>query len=98
MTPIQGLMVSSVLTNRNDWFFSLFLVLTGVGSVILVGFLFGLIVADSLILPENNDQVSSRINPAMPDLIAALATGMVGAISIGTSTGHVYWCGALSLR
>lgn len=83
MTPIQGLMVSSVLTNRNNWLFSLFMVLSGVGSVVLVGYIFGWIITPSLVFPENNDQVSARINPAIPDLIAALATGMVGAISIG---------------
>jgi hypothetical protein len=83
MTLIQGLMVSSVLTNRDNWFFSLFMVCTGVGSVILIGFLFGSITTESLYHPNNNDQVSSRIIPALTDLIAASATGMVGAISIG---------------
>ncbi|KAL3908915.1 MAG: hypothetical protein SGARI_002845 [Bacillariaceae sp.] len=82
MMPIQGLMIATVLTNKKNWFFSLFMVCMGVGSVILVGFLFGLFADDNLFLPENNDQVSSRINPALTDLIAALATGMVGAISL----------------
>ena len=87
MMPIQGLMLSSVLTNRNNWFMSLFMVLTGVGSVVFIGFLFGLAVNDNMIEPKNNSEVNSRISPALTDLIAALATGCVGAISLGKSVG-----------
>lgn len=82
MTPIQGLMVATVLLNRNNWFFSLFMVIAGVSSTIAIGAFFGWFMSDELFSKENNEQVSSRVSPALTDLLAALATGTVGAIAL----------------
>mmetsp|Transcript_39285 Transcript_39285/g.94992 ORF Transcript_39285/g.94992 Transcript_39285/m.94992 type:complete len:400 (+) Transcript_39285:133-1332(+) len=82
MMPIQGLMVSTVLLDKNNWFFSSFMVLAGVGSSICIGAIFGAIMNESQFTKENNTEVSSRINPALTDLLGALATGTVGAIAL----------------
>jgi hypothetical protein len=83
MVPIQGLMVSSVLLNGKNWLMSLLMCCAGIGSVILIGYLLGLGASDNLFTKENNSQVSARVAPAMTDLVGALATGVVGAVSIG---------------
>lgn len=82
MTPILGVMLSAVLTDGRNFACSLILVVTGMGSCILVGYLYGFLVTDQRITPENNSQVSGRVSPSVPDLVGALATGMVGAIAL----------------
>jgi hypothetical protein len=62
--------------------FSLFMVTAGVGTTICIGSIFGAFMTDGLFDKENNSQVSSRINPALTDLLGALATGTVGAIAL----------------
>jgi uncharacterized membrane protein len=85
MTPIQALMVSSVLLDHKNWMMSLFMCCMGISTVILIGYLLGLAGSDNLFTKDNNSQVASRVAPALTDLIGALATGVVGAISLGTS-------------
>jgi uncharacterized membrane protein len=82
MTPILGVMLSTVLLDRRNFLCSVFLVLSGMGTCIFIGYLFGFIVADEVFSKENNGQVSGRVSPKIPDLIGALATGMVGAIAL----------------
>jgi hypothetical protein len=59
--------------------FCLVLVLTGAGSAILIGYLYGLpLNNDWWISAEHNSQVEERVQPRLTDLIGALATGAVG--------------------
>jgi uncharacterized hydrophobic protein (TIGR00271 family) len=82
MTPILGTMLGIVLGDGRNFFFSFIHVLGGGGIAILIGYLYGLGLEDSQILSENNTQIASRVEPKMTDLVAALATGAVGAISL----------------
>lgn len=81
MTPILGSALAIVLADRSHLVRSVFLIIAGAAAVVLVGYLMGLIAAP----PDaftNNDQVSARISPRLIDLIAALATGTVGAFAL----------------
>lgn len=81
MTPILGTALSIVLADRSHLARSMTLVIGGALVVIAIGFLFGLV--DS---PTDrylgDSQVSARISPRLIDLIAALATGTVGAFAL----------------
>jgi len=81
MTPIMGTAFSLVLGDRNHLIRSLLAVFGGGLLVISIAFLFGM--ADPINFPiDENSQISSRIHPRLLDLIAALATGMVGAVAL----------------
>ncbi|NQU36370.1 MAG: DUF389 domain-containing protein [Actinobacteria bacterium] len=81
MTPILGTAFAFVLADRYRMFRSALVVLGGSALVIGVGFLFGLLdVLNADVV--GNSQVSSRINPDLLNLIAALATGLVGAFAL----------------
>jgi len=81
MTPIIGTALAFVLTDRKMLQKSVALVLLGASTVILIGFIFGLI--DFLNTSvETNPQVASRVSPTLIDLVAALATGLVGAFAL----------------
>jgi uncharacterized hydrophobic protein (TIGR00271 family) len=82
MTPILGVMLSTVLLDRPNFLWSMALVLSGMATCILIGFLFGYIVSDDVYTKANNSQVAGRVSPKIPDLLGALATGMVGAIAL----------------
>jgi uncharacterized hydrophobic protein (TIGR00271 family) len=82
MTPILGTMLAIVLADRRNFVFSLLLVITGAGSAVLVGYLFGLAMDDAVIVKENNSQVAARVEPKLPDLVGALATGAVGSVAL----------------
>jgi uncharacterized hydrophobic protein (TIGR00271 family) len=81
MTPILGCALALVLADRPHLWRSVRLVLGGAVAVIVIGYLIGLIVAT----PDgfaSNSQVASRISPKLIDLLAALATGTVGAFAL----------------
>ena len=81
MTPILGTAFSLVIAERQYLAHSLLAVLGGALLVISVAFLFGMI--DPIgIITEGNSQVSARVHPRLIDLVAALATGMVGAFAL----------------
>lgn len=81
MTPIIGTALAFVLTDRKMLQRSVALVLLGASTVILIGFLFGMLdILNTSV--ETNPQVTSRINPTLIDLVAALATGLVGAFAL----------------
>ena len=82
MTPILGTMLGIVLGDGRNFLMCLTLVLTGAGSAILIGYLFGLPLNDQSISADINSQVSSRVQPKLTDLIGALATGAVGSIAL----------------
>lgn len=81
MTPILGTALALVLARRRSMLRSLTYVLGGALLVIAVGFLFGAIDPVGLV-SETNTQVAGRVNPRLIDLIAALATGSVGAFAL----------------
>jgi uncharacterized hydrophobic protein (TIGR00271 family) len=81
MTPILGTALAIVLADRRNALRSLLLVLLGALLVVVMGFLLGLLAP----VPEvaaTNAQVAQRVDPHLVDLIAALATGAVGAFAL----------------
>ena len=84
MTPILGIALAAALTDRDNLLRSIALVLTGVIAVILISYAIGLMI-DLPITAANNSQVASRVSPRLIDLLAALATGAVGAIALSRS-------------
>lgn len=81
MTPILGSALALVLADRRHVVRSVLLVLGGAAAVVAIGMLLGWIVSP----PDgfaSNGQVSSRISPRLIDLVAALATGTVGAFAL----------------
>ncbi len=81
MTPILGTAFALVLAGRHRMARSLLVVLGGALLVIAIGYGAGLL--DPLnAATQGNSQVSSRVDPKLIDLIAALATGLVGAFAL----------------
>ena len=81
MTPILGTALAIVLADRRNALRSLVMVLTGALLVVAMGFLLGLLAP----VPEvaaTNEQVAQWVDPHLVDLIAALATGAVGAFAL----------------
>ncbi|MFF3260214.1 DUF389 domain-containing protein [Streptomyces sp. NPDC002932] len=81
MTPILGCALALVLARRRQVTRCLLLVIGGALAVVAIGLLLGWIVTP----PDayaSNSQVSSRISPRLIDLLAALATGTVGAFAL----------------
>ncbi|NBE51616.1 DUF389 domain-containing protein [Streptomyces boluensis] len=81
MTPILGSALALVLAERSQVMRCALLVVGGALAVVAVGMLLGWIAAP----PDefaSNSQVSSRISPRLIDLLAALATGTVGAFAL----------------
>ena len=81
MTPILGTAFAVVLADRRHVLRSVLLVIGGALVVVSIGFLFGLVDAP-LDAFAANTQVAGRISPKLIDLIAALATGTVGAFAL----------------
>ena len=81
MTPILGTALAIVLADRNHVLRCAALVVGGALVVIALAFLFGLVVnpLDGFV---HNTQVASRISPTLIDMVAALATGTVGAFAL----------------
>ncbi len=84
MTPILGVAVALVLSDRKRMWRSLATVLGGALVVVLIAVAFGMVEPLDTIT-ENNSQVSGRVNPRLVDLLAALATGLVGAFALARS-------------
>ncbi len=81
MTPILGVVLATVLGDRRNLLRSWTFVIAGAGLAILTGFLVGLTVATPVVAATNG-QVAGRVSPHLIDLLAALATGVVGAIAL----------------
>lgn len=81
MTPILGTALAVVLADRRHVLRSVSLVIGGALVVIAIGLIVGLIDAP-LDAFATNTQVSGRISPRLIDLLAALATGTVGAFAL----------------
>ena len=81
MTPILGIMLAVVLTDRPNLVRSVVLVLAGAVTAVAIGYLVGLLVP-SPVDAANNAQVASRVSPNLISLLAALATGAVGSVAL----------------
>ncbi|MFN8025773.1 MAG: DUF389 domain-containing protein [Acidimicrobiia bacterium] len=84
MTPILGVVLGVTLIDRPNLLRSVGLVLAGAASVVFIAWATGHLVTLPVIA-DTNSQVSGRIEPRLIDLIAALATGAVGAIALARS-------------
>ncbi len=81
MTPILGTMLATVIGDRANLLRSVALVLAGAAAAIAIGFAIGLTVSTDVLAPTNS-QVAARVSPRLIDLLAALATGVVGSIAL----------------
>ncbi|WP_234018920.1 MULTISPECIES: DUF389 domain-containing protein [unclassified Streptomyces] len=81
MTPILGTALALVLADRAHVTRCVLLVSGGALAVVAIGMLIGWITAPPDAFASNS-QVSSRISPRLIDLLAALATGTVGAFAL----------------
>lgn len=81
MTPILGTALAVVLADRRHVLRSVLLILGGALVVIAIGLLLGFL-GSPLDGFASNSQVAGRIHPKLIDLVAALATGTVGAFAL----------------
>jgi uncharacterized hydrophobic protein (TIGR00271 family) len=81
MTPILGVMLATVLGDRDNLIRSMVLVAAGATAAIAIGFLVGTVVVND-VLANTNPQVAGRVSPRLIDLLAALGTGVVGSIAL----------------
>lgn len=81
MTPILGTALALVLADHRHVLRSVGLVVGGALVVVAIGYVFGLVAAP-LDAFASNGQVAARISPRLIDLVAALATGLVGAFAL----------------
>jgi len=81
MTPILGTMLSIILADRVNLMRSLSLVIGGALVAIAIGYLLGMVSVNDVVA-ETNSQVAGRVNPRLIDLLAALATGVVGSVAL----------------
>ena len=81
MTPILGTMLALNLADRDNLVRSAALVLAGAAAAIAIGYLLGLLVSYDVVAATNS-QVAARVHPRLIDLIAALATGVVGSVAL----------------
>jgi uncharacterized hydrophobic protein (TIGR00271 family) len=81
MLPIQGTMLATVVADRGNLIRSFGMLVAGSLAAIAIGFALG--VLDPLpVVAATNSQVAARVSPGLLDLIAALATGIVGSIAL----------------
>ncbi len=81
MTPILGTVLAVVLGDSRNLARSLGLVFAGAALVVALGYLFGHLTPVP-VTAETSSQVAGRISPRLVDLVAALATGAVGAFAL----------------
>lgn len=81
MTPILGIALAATLADRLNLLRSIALVVSGAVAVVGTGVLVGLATRIP-VTADLNSQVAGRIQPRLIDLVAALATGAVGAIAL----------------
>jgi uncharacterized hydrophobic protein (TIGR00271 family) len=80
MVPIMGTVLAVVTGDQKNLTQSVAMVVGGAAAAIGVGYLFG-VFSPIAIVSETSSQVASRVSPRLIDLIAALATGAVGAFA-----------------
>jgi uncharacterized hydrophobic protein (TIGR00271 family) len=81
MTPILGTVLSIVTGDGANLARSLLLVTSGALAVVALAFVIGLLVPNDVVAATSS-QVAGRVHPRLIDLLAALATGAVGAFAL----------------
>jgi uncharacterized hydrophobic protein (TIGR00271 family) len=81
MTPILGAVLSIVTTDRTNLIRSIRLVVGGALAVVATGWLMG-VFSSVPVIASTSSQVAGRVHPRLIDLVAALATGAVGAFAL----------------
>ena len=81
MTPILGIVLGVVLGDRANVARSVGLVVAGAAAVVAIAWLVGRVVMLP-VLEVSNSQVAGRVHPRLIDLLAALATGVVGSFAL----------------
>src|SRR5690606_35624052 len=81
MTPILGAAFALVLADARRVTTSTLLLVGGAVAVVAIGYALGLLVPEPLVA-ETNSQIAGRVAPRLIDLVAALATGVVGAFAL----------------
>jgi uncharacterized hydrophobic protein (TIGR00271 family) len=84
MTPILGAVVAVVLADAPNLWRCGLLVVAGAATVVALSWLLGHVVPFPVV-SATNSQVAQRVSPTLVDLIAALATGAVGAVALARS-------------
>jgi uncharacterized hydrophobic protein (TIGR00271 family) len=81
MTPILGIVLAVAIGDGRSLSLCLALTVTGALAVVVVGYLVGL-AAEVPVTAETSSQVAGRVSPRLIDLVAAIATGAVGAFAL----------------
>jgi uncharacterized hydrophobic protein (TIGR00271 family) len=81
MTPILGVALAAALADRGNLVRCLALVVLGAAAVVLIAYALGVVISTPVLAAENS-QVAGRVSPRLVDLVAALATGAVGAVAL----------------
>ena len=84
MAPILGVVLAVVLADGANLRRCLLLVVAGAAAVVAVSWLLGHFVPYPVVAATNS-QVAARVTPRIVDLVAALATGSVGAVALARS-------------
>ena len=80
MTPIMGTVLAISTADKANLVRSVALVVGGACAAIAVGYLMGLF-SPIDVIASTSTQVAARVNPRLIDLLAAVATGAVGAFA-----------------
>lgn len=81
MTPILGTTLAVIVADRANLLRSVGLVVGGAFAAIAIGYLMGVFVVGDVVAATNG-QVAGRVSPSVVDLVAALATGVVGSVAL----------------
>ncbi len=81
MTPILGTVLSVVIGDRVNLVRCLALVALGSAAVVAIAWLIGRLIPVEIV-SETSSQVAGRVHPRLIDLVAAIATGAVGAFAV----------------
>jgi uncharacterized hydrophobic protein (TIGR00271 family) len=81
MTPILGMVLAITTSDGANLARCLGLVAAGAVAVVAVGYVVGLTVSYDIV-SATSSQVAGRVSPRFIDLVAALATGAVGAFAL----------------
>jgi uncharacterized hydrophobic protein (TIGR00271 family) len=81
MTPMLGMVFSTVTVDTRNLATSFLLVVSGACVVVGLGWLLGHLTPIPMVA-ATNPQIAGRVDPTLGDLLAALATGAVGAFAL----------------
>ncbi|TIC88849.1 DUF389 domain-containing protein [Nocardioides sp. GY 10113] len=84
MTPILGTALAIVLADHRQVLRNVLVVTLASIAVVVIGYLIGLLV-QLPVTAATNSEVAGRVSPGLIDLLAAIATGLVGAFAVARS-------------